>query len=344
VTEWPKLITTDGEVDIPAQPCPYLGERTIRVYVRYPGGSLDHVDGRTGLMLSLHNWGGTAFIGAPDPQVLSSTYNVVAIGVDYLQSGETAPPASGHPYDTGYLQALDALRALFYVYSGLADEGAAYDRGRLYATGGSGGGNVSLMANKLGPRTFACIVDLSGLASLTDARAFGLEGGGDIHAGYSPDPDSPNYLAKHAQQIRDPGNVRHLEIMKSLGNAATVVTVHGVQDESCCVIDKRRVMDSMRANGLDVHPNYITPDDVDNEIIRNAGHAIGNRTQLLVRYAGDYLSLDSAKLRRTSGRCDFDCRDQKVLYPTDQGHYVIDYSDGYPTGRFIQKASAGPRS
>jgi hypothetical protein len=33
-------------------------------------------------MLSLHNWGGTGFTGAPAPETLAKRYDVVAIGVD----------------------------------------------------------------------------------------------------------------------------------------------------------------------------------------------------------------------------------------------------------------------
>lgn len=332
--DWPELVMADGEVDIPAQPSPYLGERTVRVYVRYPGGKAQQVTDGTGLMLGLHNWGGVAFAGAPDPQVLCERYNVVAIGVDYLQSGEGAPPASGHPYDTGYLQTIDALRGLFYVYSGLGRKGVAFDTRRIYATGGSGGGNVSLMANKLAPRTFAAIVDLSGLASLTDNVAFGSDDGRDVRAGYSRDPQSPNYLPAHAQEIRDPGKPEHVQLMKSLGNAATVVTVHGVDDASCPVADKRRVLDAMLAQGFDVQANYVAAADIDGQLIIDSGHSIGNRTQLLIKFADKYLLPGSPAVRRTIGASDFERRDRQVRYPTDQGDYLIDYTQGYPTAHF----------
>ena len=45
-------------------------------------------------------------------------FDVVAIGVDYLQSGRQASIEDPEPYDFGWLQALDALRALHFVFDG----------------------------------------------------------------------------------------------------------------------------------------------------------------------------------------------------------------------------------
>lgn len=59
----------------------------------------------------------------------------------------------------------------------LSARGISFDSGRLFATGGSGGGNVALMAHKLAPRTFAAVADLSGMKRLSDDIAFGLPGG-----------------------------------------------------------------------------------------------------------------------------------------------------------------------
>ena len=73
--------------------------------------------------------------------------------------------------------------------------------GRIYATGGSGGGNVSLMANKLAPRTFACTIDLCGMKKLSDDIAYNLPGGSGLDARWSRDPKSSNYLSPDA-----PGN------------------------------------------------------------------------------------------------------------------------------------------
>jgi hypothetical protein len=287
------------------------------------------VNAGTGLMLSLHNWGGTGFIGAPDPGVLSSRYNVVAIGVDYLQSGEGAPPETGFPYDTGYLQTMDALRALYVVYDGLRQASVAFDTQRLYACGGSGGGNVSLMANKLAPSTFACIVDLSGLASLTDGVAYGDPEGVDIRAGYTRDAAHPNYLPRHGQLIRDPGYDAHIGVMMAAGNSARIISIHGEDDASCDVSDKRRVLDALRRKGAEVHAHYISRVDIDGDLITESGHSIGNRTRLLQHFADPFLLPRSQECQRLTTPCDFDQR-RNVVFPTDDVVYTVDYSRGYP--------------
>ena len=158
------------------------------------------------------------------PVELANRLNVVAIGVNYLQSGK-ADPQSVVPYDFGYLQALDALRALWFVHDGLTQRKTPFATGRIYAVGGSGGGNVSLMCNKFAPRTFACIVDMSGMAKLSDAIAFGPPDAPQVTANYDKAPTSPRYLSPDAQEIRFVGQPEHLRLMKQWGNASKVVVI-----------------------------------------------------------------------------------------------------------------------
>jgi len=94
-------------------------------------------------MLDLHNWGGTGFQGAPSPETLAQTYNLLVVGVDYYQSGDKDNPKDAIPYDFGYLQTMDALRALHFVYSGLHAANYPFDAARIYGAGGSGAGTSS---------------------------------------------------------------------------------------------------------------------------------------------------------------------------------------------------------
>ncbi|MCC6699235.1 MAG: DUF2920 family protein [Candidatus Hydrogenedentes bacterium] len=335
----PPLPDTDGSIEIAAQEWPRQpGPRTVRVYVRYPSGTLPSVNSQTGLMLCLHNWGGTDIIGAPDPAVLTKRFNLVAISLDYLQSGKWNAGA-GLPYDHGYFQALDALRALYVVWDGLKARGIAVNTGRIYAIGGSGGGNVSLMANKLAPRTFACIVDLSGMAKLSNDVAFNLPGGSVLNAAYSADPDSPNYLSADAQSIRFIGNPAHLKKMKALGNSAKVVAIHGTQDVYCLPGDAREMAVNMAAAGLDVDAHFITEADVDGVAIKASDHSLGDRTEIVLKYAARYLEPGGpdAVVRKTSS--DFDLRDTAVRYDTPNGAYAISYADGLPVGTFERSAA-----
>jgi len=332
--EWPALPERDGAVSIPAQEWPrHPGRREITVYVRYPGGELTGVTPQTGLMLSLHNWGGPDSAGAPDPEQLAARYNVVAISVDYLQSGPYEP-AAGIPYDFGWLQALDALRGLYYVFHGLEQSDCTFARDRIFATGGSGGGNVALMANKLAPRTFTCVIDICGMAKLSDDIAFGRPGRTHLNAGYSPDPASPAYLTSDEQAIRFLGHPEHCAIMKQLGCNAKIIIVHGTDDQSCPVEDAREMAANMTAAGLDVEAHFITETDLDGKALTGTGHSLGDRTQIVFRFGDGYLLPGESQALRRTGSSDFECRDAEVCYPTRNGRWVISYTAGFPVGRF----------
>ncbi|MEA1951471.1 MAG: DUF2920 family protein [Planctomycetota bacterium] len=324
----------DGSDKIPAQEWKFKpGPREVEVFVRYPGGKRENVGAKTGLMLSLHNWGGTEFRGTANPRTLANRYNVVVIGVNYLQSGHNWKQTGG-PYDFGYLQALDAIRSLYWAYSGLERLKIPFDAGRIYAVGGSGGGNVTLMSNKLAPRTFACSIDISGMAKLNDDFAYGLPGGTHIDAGYSRDPQKPNYLGPDQQAIRCPGELGHLKTMKALGNSSKIIVIHGVDDASCTVADAREMVANMRTAGLDVEPHFVTKADCNGKPFKNTGHSLGDRTKVALHFGDKHIKSDSPKLKVRPGKCDFQCRDEEVQFETPNGRFVISYAKGYPVGRF----------
>jgi len=261
------------------------------------------------------------------------------IGVNYLQSGPWKE--SRGPYDCGYLQTLDALRALYWVYDGLGRQGVSFDAGRIYSVGGSGGGNVTLMSNKLAPRTFACSIDISGMAKISDDIAFGLPGGTRLDAGWSRDPAKPNYLSPDQQAIRCPGELGHLKTMKALGNQSKVIVIHGVDDAACPVADAREMVANMRAAGLDVEPHFVTKADTNGKPFKNTGHSLADRTTVALHFGDEFIKTDSPKLKVRRGECDFKSRDEKVRYETPNGRFVISYAKGYPVGRFEASKDAG---
>jgi predicted esterase len=331
----PELPDKDGAVSFAAQEWPLKpGPRQIKVTIHYPGGALEKADATTGIMLSLHNWGGSGCIGTADPVFLAKNFNVIALCVDYLQSGKKASIDDPEPYDFGYLQALDALRALHFVFDGLKRRKVPFASGRIYCTGGSGGGNVTLMANKLAPRTFACIIDLCGMARLSDDIAFNLPGGSDLDARYSREPKSPNHLSPDAQQLRFVGHPAHLKVMKELGNTCKIVVVHGAEDRTCPVEDKREMTANMKKAELDVEPHWITRDRLDGKVFTSTGHSLGNRTEIVAKVARWYLTPGSRMPMVRRGPSDFERRDEKVRYATANGVWIISYQKGYPEGRF----------
>jgi len=211
---WPKLPEVDAVVEIPAQEWPLRpGPRKVRVLVHYPAGKLANVGPATGVMLTLHNWGGVDCVGTADPKQLANRFNVIALCVNYLQSGPKDSIEGPEPYDYGYLQSLDALRALYFAVHNLRELERPFAAGRLYCTGGSGGGNVTLMANKLAPHTFATVIDLCGMKKLTDDVAFNLPGGSGLDARYVRDANNPYRLTRDEQEIRFVGHPDHVRQM-----------------------------------------------------------------------------------------------------------------------------------
>ena len=331
---WPALPTVNAAVEIPAQSWPQKpGPRRARILIHYPGGKLSKVTDKTGLMLTLHNWGGTDCAGTANPNVLADRLNVIAICVNYLQSGRKASVEDPEPYDCGYLQSLDALRAIWYVGHELQQRRLPYDNGRLFATGGSGGGNVTLMANKLAPRTFACVIDMCGMKKLSYDIAFGLPGGTGLNARWSRDPDSKNYLSADEQEIRFVGHPQHLAAMKRQKTTTKLVVVHGSEDTTCPFADAREMVTNMKTAGLDVEAHFLTKADLDGKVFTSTGHSLGNRTEIVFRVASKYLSAESPTAIRRRGPTDFD-RKHEIRYRTTNGQFVISYKHGFPVGRF----------
>jgi dienelactone hydrolase len=338
--EWPRLPESNAAVEIPAQEWPLQpGMRRVRVGIYYPDGSKQSVGPDTGLFLTLHNWGGLDLDGTADPNYLARNYNVVAISVRYLQSGRQASIDDPEPYDFGWLQGLDALRALWLVFHELDRSGTAFARDRIYATGGSGGGNVCLMANKLAPRTFTCIIDICGMKKLSDALAFNLPEAHGLNGRWSRDPASPYYLADGAQEIRFVGHPTHLAEMKRRGSSSMIFTVNGV-DDLTCLDDAREMIANIGKAGLRISPVWINQEQVDGTIFRSTGHDLGDRTLIPEKVAGVWLAPHAGAAYRRPTRTDFE-RGDEIRYRTRDGAYVVSYAAGYPVGRF-EPARAAP--
>lgn len=337
---WPALPLKDGTIEIPAQEWPLRpGPRQVRIHTHYPERDIRNVTPRSGIMLTLHYWGGQHCDGTAAPEVLADKLNVVAVCVNYLQSGRSDSIESPEPYDFGYLQALDVLRALWHVRSSLKSAGIAYDDSRLFCTGLSGGGNVTLMANKLAPRTFACVVALCGMNKLSDDIAYNLPGGSDLNARWSCNPQSSYFLSPAEQELRFIGNPVHLTEMRRLSSSCRVIVVHGTEDTLCPWADCVEMVELMTAAGLNVELHGVSPAKLDGKVFTGAGHAMGDSTQIVLKLAGGYLAPDSDVSLRRTGTSDFDLRDS-VRYQTTGGEFVISYADGYPNGSFVPSRTA----
>lgn len=322
----------ENEQEFIAQEWPFQpGERRVKMHLELPAAG---ISANTGLMLVLHNWGGRY----NEPHYVAwcrrfaDRYNVIAVSVNYLQSGGGEPVIPGEkPYDHGYLQAIDCLRALYHIRRQLQDAGVKFNPRRCYSMGGSGGGNVSLMVNKFAPHTFACVVDICGMPGLTDGIAYGTgECGSQLNAGYSRDPNSPAYLSPARQELLDPGHPSHLALQYAANPANKVVIVHGLDDTSCPAIHKITIFRNMVAAGFRPDAHFLTPWHVDGEAVTTTGHPVGNRDRVVERFADCYLREEGEAALQIPGPEDFE-RASQVIYPVTGGRYVIDYSQGPPS-------------
>lgn len=285
-------------------------------------------------MLTLHNWGGEDCAGTANPNTLADRLNVIALCVNYLQSGRKDSIESPEPYDCGYLQAIDALRSLAWIRNGLKQSSVTFDDRRIFCTGGSGGGNVTLMANKLAPRTFACIIDMCGMKKLSDDIAFNEPGGSGLNARWSRDSNSLNYLSADAQEIRFAAHPQHLAAIKKSQPSSKIIVVHGRDDTTCLFADAEELVTNLRVAKFDVEEHFIGKDDLDGKAFTSSGHSLGNRTEIVMKVAGRYLSADSPDALRRTGPTDFDRKDV-VQYETRNGRFLISYTTGIPIATFV---------
>jgi dienelactone hydrolase len=219
----------------------------------------------------------------------------------------------------------------------LQEQNIRYNDRRIYSTGGSGGGNVTLMANKLAPRTFAAVIDMCGMKKLSDDIAFNLPGGSDLNARWSQDSSNPFYLSLDAQELRFVGNPDHLREMKRLGTESQITVIHGVDDKTCPFSDAQEMVALMQAGGLKVKPIFVDQARIDGKTYTSTGHSLGDRTRIVLEQAGvvsDQSTLSEVSLPlRSQGQTDFDHKDV-IRYRTSSGAFLIDYSQGFPVGRF----------
>lgn len=189
------------------------------------------------------------------------------------------------------------------------------------------------MANKLAPRTFACVVDMCGMKKLSDDVAFNLPEGTPLDARWSRDPKSHSFLSIDEQEIRFVGHAAHLAEMHRLNSSTKVIIVHGVEDTVCPYADAVEMVQLMTAAEMNVESHWITPADLDGTVFKSAGHALGDRTEIVFRVAGKYLGVDGPAVLRRTGKSDFDIRDT-IRYSTSNGAFVISYEAGFPVGTF----------
>ena len=92
--------------------------RPVPMYVHEPAAGCNE---QTGIMLLVHYWTVTYDMLFEACDDFCDRYNVVAITVNYLQSGHDDQDSI--PYDLALIQTVDNLRAIYHVQNRLRAEG-----------------------------------------------------------------------------------------------------------------------------------------------------------------------------------------------------------------------------
>ena len=98
-----------------------------------------------------------------------------------------------------------------------------------------------------------------------------------------------------------------------------MIVIHGTTDDACPVADAREMAANLRDAGLDVDGHFITEADFEPGVVTNTGHAVGDRTKIVLKFAGRYLTPGSPELLVRQGPSDFERRDEAVRYPAHGG-------------------------
>ena len=258
-------------------------------------------DGRTGLMVVLHGWGGHYHQYDECCPDWADRFNLVTLQVNYRKSGDGSPV-----YDFGKYQAIDVLRAMDYVLSTYR-----LNPGRIIGWGGSGGGDVILQAGKMAPNTFACIVECAGITKPTNAS--------DLVAGYTTDPaggwqavalGAGRSYTVAEYQVRNPQY--HTRLLDT-----RIAVLHGDSDEVVSVRHACDMVEALRRSGKDVSLDII---EGGSHTFQGAADASeDSRFKATNKYASDLIgSLE------TDGHTDFERR-STVALPTEDGTYLVDY-------------------
>lgn len=133
------------------------------------------------------------------------------------------------------------------------------------------------------------------------------------------------------------GHPGHLATMKRLGSTSRIIVVHGV-DDTVTYPHAVEMVEQMRAAKLTVEPHFITQDRVDGTTFTTTGHALGNRTRIVLEVGAKALEPGGAEAILRAGPSDFERRDE-IRYETTNGQFVISYRDGFPVGRFEKRTA-----
>ncbi len=169
-----------------------LYSKPVTLAVRVP----EKIDSRTGAMMFCHGWGGNRFQHADKMELACDRFNLVCFAPEYRMSGYDFDPVRGLgwdiPYDLSFMQVFDCLngmRKILELFPGT-------DRRRLFAYGGSQGGQIALLSSIFAPETFALVYSSSAMTYVPPEK--------EAIAGrvFLPFELSVRNVTEHAESIR----------------------------------------------------------------------------------------------------------------------------------------------
>jgi chaperonin GroEL (HSP60 family) len=104
------------------------------------------------------------------------------------------------------------------------------------------------------------------------------------------------------------------------------VIVHGLDDDYCNPADKMLIAANMVRAGFRPDTHFLTPNDIDGIAVTNTGHGIGNRAEVISKYAHNYLAENGKFAARLPGKSDLDSG-HEVVYPVTGGKYIVSFKN-----------------
>lgn len=248
--------------------------------------------------------------------------------------------------DFGFIQTMDCLYAVYYVLSLCNYYEIKINKSRIFAYGSSLGGYIAQMCLRFAPSTFSLIADNSGYVNIPEREIFPVDVGAAVRCVmgngmvvssileqlYSQDPNERFYFSPDMFQIRSLDYLTSLDSFSELCEAE-IFMFHGREDLIVNAEEKNNLHKKYLEHGITSNFFCFSEKDVDGKVIKNSGHAMGaDIKKLFEQYCGNCCTNVERK-GMFDKQTDFD-KGSVIKYNTENGYFIIDYSEGVPTIKF----------